>query len=257
MYSLIIIDDEKEISTGFATYFPWSQIGFFVVKTFRNGREALDYLKENRVDVIVTDIIMPVMTGIELAKELDSLELDMKPKIIFFSAYNDFEYAQKALEYGGSKYILKSTSYDELIQIFTNIKNKLDKERAQHEADDIKINNIPEENCKEDNDKIISIIKNYIDSNLKDATLEDAAALVYMSPSYVSKYFKSKTGITFLDYLIECRMRKAGQLLQDIQYKIYEISLMIGYTNAFNFTRSFKKYYGLTPKEYRHKNLNA
>ncbi len=103
------------------------------------------------------------------------------------------------------------------------------------------------------NEKIISVIKNYVESNFREVTLEDLTNQVHMNPDYISKFFKQKTGQNFSDYLIEVRMKKAAELLDDIRYKTYEISDMVGYSNSFNFTRTFKNYYGMSPREYRNK----
>lgn len=238
-YRLIIIDDEKEISSGFAQYFPWAQLGFKVTAQFSRAKEALDFVRENAVDVIVTDVIMPGMTGIEFAKELSLLKMDYRPSVVFFSAYDKFQYAQQALEYGGCQYILKSAGYDELVDIFSRLRRKLDACRPAGGAD------------ASGGDKVVSTIRRYVFEHPADASLEEASALVYLSPAYVSRYFKQKTGQNFADFLLEQRMQKAAGLLRDLQYKIYDISAMVGYSNPFNFTRSFKKHFGMTPKEYR------
>ena len=93
--------------------------------------------------------------------------------------------------------------------------------------------------------------KEYVKSNLADASLENTAVQVHLSPGYFSKLFHKITQSTFSDYLIQCRMERAGELLKDVTYKTYEISLMVGYDNPKNFSRAFKQYYKVTPREYR------
>jgi len=181
-YRIIIIDDEKEISTGFAQFFPWANLGFSVAGQFTDAGAALEYLRRNPVDVVISDVIMPGMTGIDLARELSTMTLTPQPLIILFSAHNEFEYARQALKYKCTDYILKSTDYDELLQIFQRIKEQLD-------ADSF----VPETDKDAETDRIINEIKEYIRENPSSANLEAAAARVYMSPSYVSRYFKQKT----------------------------------------------------------------
>ncbi|MFV0412142.1 MAG: response regulator, partial [Oscillospiraceae bacterium] len=113
-YKIVIIDDEKEISSGFAQFFPWAKLGYQVVAQYSGAREALEYLLQNPVDVVVSDIRMPGMTGIDLARELFEAELAHKPRSLLFSAYEEFEYARKALQYKCTDYLLKSTDYEEL-----------------------------------------------------------------------------------------------------------------------------------------------
>ncbi|MGG1513861.1 response regulator [Paenibacillus oryzisoli] len=238
MYKLLIADDDYEIRNGLCKYFPWDVVGFHVVGSVENGKEALEFIKRHDVDVILCDIKMPIMSGIDLASELSSL--NSKVNIIFFSAYKDFLFAQKALETGVRRYILKSTNYQELIQAFTHIKEELDQQ--QHSA------------AKQGQDmsgKIISTIKAYVATHYRDATLEDLAKLVHMNPDYLSKFFKKNAGVLFSEYLTQVRMEHAANYLNDIQYKTYEISDMVGYSNSFNFTRAFKNYFGMTPRDFR------
>jgi two-component system response regulator YesN len=102
---------------------------------------------------------------------------------------------------------------------------------------------------------IISHIKEYIHENYnKDITLEQIADHVFLSPVYVSRLFKEKTGENFSDYLVKVRMEKALKLLEEPRYKVYEVGYEIGYMSTKYFYKLFKKYYGCTPTEYR-KNL--
>lgn len=237
---LIIVDDEKEISNGFARFFPWDKLGFSVVGQFSRAKDALRFLKHNDVEVVVSDVIMPEMNGIEMAKEIRNMKKEKPVKIIFFSAYDEFVYAQKALEYGVSKYILKTTSYDELIEIFRLVKREF-----------VEAAHIRYQEPHGSEDQVLIRIKDYIERHLEDVTLSDLAKEVYMSPAYISRYFKSKTKKNFHIYLNEQRMEKAAVLLKDRNYRICDISSFVGYKNPFNFTRAFKKFYGITPSEYR------
>jgi YesN/AraC family two-component response regulator len=245
MYKLLIADDDYEIRNGLCKYFPWDSIGFHVVGDAENGQEAYDFIKNNEVDVILCDIRMPVMSGIDLAAELNAKYSHIQ--IIFFSAFKDFEYAQKALEAGVRRYILKSTNYNELIRAFTNIKEELDCTVTTQE-----LKGAPELSGSFP-EKIIATIKDYVRQHYKDVTLEDLSQQVHMNADYLSKFFKKHAGIRFSDYLTTVRMEEAAHLLEDIQFKTYEISDRVGYSNSFNFTRAFKNYYGMTPRDYRNR----
>lgn len=238
MYKLLIADDDYEIRNGLCKYFPWHTIGFHVVGNVENGNEALAFIRKQDVDVILCDIRMPIMSGIDLAAELNNSRSDVQ--VILFSAYQDFAYAQRAMEAGVRGYILKSTNYDDLIRTFQKIKLELD-DQTQPAA----------KSGQDMAGKIIATIKAYVDEHYKDVTLEDLAKLVHMNPDYLSKFFKKNAGMLFSEYLTQVRMNKAADYLGNIAYKTYEISEMIGYSNAFNFTRAFKNYYGMTPRDFR------
>jgi len=246
-YKMIIVEDESEIKQGLFTCFPWDKLGFEVVGLFENGKQALDYILQNKVDVVFCDIKMPVMSGIDLARILFLNSIPVK--VVFISGYQDFEFAQKAMKYGVRYYITKPATYDEVIEIFGLIRKELDqqsKDPQTHSEETKKQDLISIDNPE----SVIETVKEYIRRNYKEATLEDAAKLVYMNPYYLSRLFKCKTGKNFSDFLMEVRMRKALQLMKIPIYKLHEIGEMVGYKNPKNFTRAFKKYFGKSPSEF-------
>lgn len=245
MYTLLIADDDYEIRNGLSKYFPWDTIGFRVVGNAENGRQAMDYVSQHKVDVVLCDIKMPVMSGLELAREIHAKYEDVS--VILYSAYKDFEYAQQALEAGVKRYLLKSTNYQELVNAFERIKMELDK-GAQTDKD--------AESDGSYSEKVISTVKRYTEEHYKEVTLEKLAELVYMNPDYLSKFFKKHAGMLFSEYLTKVRMEKAAQFLGDIRYKVYEISDLVGYSNSFNFSRAFKQYYKMSPREYRDRKIH-
>ncbi|RAV22300.1 response regulator transcription factor [Paenibacillus contaminans] len=248
MYKLLLVDDEYEIRTGLCNFFPWDEIGFEVAGQAEHGKQALDFVQNHAVDVILCDIKMPVMTGIELAEELQKQK--SKIKIIFFSGHRDFEYAQKALSFGVKSYVVKSTKFSELVNVFKKVKDELDQEAHTAEPS---AKEIPEEAEEAQNfyDRVILTIKNHIKEHYKDVELDDVAKLVHMHPNYVSKLFKKQTGQNFSDYLLSVRMEKAVELLKDIRYRTFDVSAILGYSNVKNFTRTFKSYYGKSPRAFR------
>lgn len=252
MYKLLIADDEYEIRNGLHNYFPWNEVGFENIGVMEDGKKVLSYIKNAPVDVILSDIKMPLMDGIELAREV--YEQKMKIKIIFLSGYRDFEYAQKAIIYGVKNYIIKPTKYNELIEVFTRIKEELDSENASRSENPVNLQQEHIDDSHNSNNMVINTIKNYVNLHYCDVTLEDISKLIHMNFQYVSKFFKQKTGQNFSDYLIEVRMKKAIELLKDYKNKTYEVSDILGYSNPKNFTRTFKSYYGVGPREYRNSN---
>ena len=93
MYSLIIVDDEMKIREGIANLFPWKQNGFEIKGLFSNGKQALDYLRKNQNDVVMTDIQMPVMNGLELSTMIAREFPDTIH--VFLTGYQDFQYMQQ------------------------------------------------------------------------------------------------------------------------------------------------------------------
>lgn len=238
-YKLVIADDDDEIRNGLFSYFPWNSLGFDAVFQAEDGKEALDYIVSHPVDVVLCDIRMPRMTGLELASELRAAGLS--PCVILLSAYQDFSYAQQAIASGVHGYIVKTTHFDELVSIFTELKKELDGKSAL---------SLPEAENERFSSTIATVCR-YIENNYCSATLEEASRLVYLSPFHLSRLFRQATGSTFSAYLLQVKMERAAAFLRAGKQKTYEISSLVGYTNPKNFTRAFKAYYGITPNEYR------
>lgn len=126
LYKLMIVDDEEEIRLGVIRKINWENYGFIVVGDAENGKEALEMAEKLHPDVIMTDIKMPFMDGLELGKKV----MDIMPstKIIIFSGSDDFEYAHKAIKMNVVEYVLKPINSVELIEVLKRLKENLDNE---------------------------------------------------------------------------------------------------------------------------------
>ncbi len=239
MYRLIIIDDEEHVSNGISNIFPWENVGFEVVGIFNDGETALEYVYNHVVHVVMTDIRMPKLSGIDIAKQLSISKPEVK--VIFISGYSDFKYMKSAIVHSVCDYLLKPIKYEELLTCFQRVCEQLNKEKNVKE---------PEQHYSY-YQQIINTTLQYIDNHIQNASLEEVAIQINMSPSYLSRLIKEKSGKNFSTYLLEARMKKAAELLKSIKYKHYEIAFMVGYDNPKNFSRTFKQYYGMSPKEFR------
>lgn len=125
MYTLVIADDEQELREAIVNNVNWNSIGFDVVGQAENGIEALELVEKLNPDLLLTDIKMPFLSGIELARE--AREISPAMNIAFLSGYDDFSYAQQAIQYNIISYILKPISAAELTDEMTKIRIKMDK----------------------------------------------------------------------------------------------------------------------------------
>lgn len=202
MYSFILVEDDFHIRNGLSRFFPWNTLGFHLVESFENGKRALEFLKVNKVDVVLTDIRMPVVDGLTLARELKKISPDTQ--VIFLTAYRSFDYAKEALDYGVRNYIVKSTKYDDLLTIFSEIKKDLDnKKRKEREQGE------PHLKPAVDN-RIVRKVISAIDADISHASLQHLADSVQLNPVYLSRLFKEKTGINFSDYLLRKKNGNGG-----------------------------------------------
>ena len=235
MYTLLIVDDEKMIAEGVACLFPWEQIGFHPV-AFSDPKEALDYAESNDIQVVMTDIEMPGMSGIDLCRELSGKGI----RIVFMSSHQNYEYFRSAIHFQVTDYLLKPLKSSDILNVFERIRNELNAQAAIREGETPSYYS-----------RVMEQVKAYLEENYQSATLEEAAVRVNLSSTYLSRLFKQQGGIGFGEWLLKVRMEKACELLSDIQMKSYDIAWYIGYDNPKSFSRAFKSYYGITPMEYR------
>lgn len=120
MLRVLLVDDEPFISQGLSVLIDWKEEGYEIVKVATNGKEALDYLKENKVELIIADIQMPVMTGLELLAHIREDKVS-EAHFVVLSGYSDFNYAKQAIRYGCMDYILKPVSKEELLGIIRKV----------------------------------------------------------------------------------------------------------------------------------------
>ena len=234
-YSLIIVDDEEKIVTGIASLFPWEELGFCVVGMFTEAREALKYLADHPVDVVLTDIEMPGMNGIEFVTRIR----EMGPEeVVFFSSYDRYEYLRAAIRVDAEDFLLKPVKYAQLLECFGRIREKLSERSDKGNRE-----TVPE--------SIVEQVDRYLEENYRTATLEELSERLNLSQSYLSRMFKEKSGLGFRELLLKKRMEKACELLADESYMMYDIAYFIGYDNPKNFSRAFHNYFGESPMDYR------
>ena len=123
-YTIVIADDEEQLRHSLIRRIPWEEIGFQVVGEAENGIEALEQVERLEPDLLLTDIRMPFMSGIELARE--AREICPTMQIAFLSGHDDFSYAQQAIQYNIISYMLKPISSAELTEELKRIKRKID-----------------------------------------------------------------------------------------------------------------------------------
>ena len=239
MYSIMIVEDEYLVRQGIASLVNYEQFGMQVIAQAENGREAWQKFQENPADILLTDINMPQMNGLELSK----LVRDQAPKchIVFLTGYDDFDYARTAIKLGADDYLLKPFSKDDVEEMLAKVQTKLDKERKKAQ-----IQNLVDQGQHSELEEAIH--ERLADSEL---SLKNLAFQLGFSPSYLSVLIKKELGLPFQDYLIQERMKKAKLLLLTTDLKIYEIAEQVGFEDMNYFSQRFKQVVGLTPRQFK------
>ena len=239
MYSIMIVEDEYLVRQGIASLVDYEQFGMQVIAQAENGIEAWQKFQKNPADILLTDINMPQMNGLELAK----LVRDQAPKchIVFLTGYDDFDYARTAIKLGADDYLLKPFSKDDVEEMLAKVQTKLDKERKKAQ-----IQNLVDQGQHSELEEAIH--ERLADSEL---SLKNLAFQLGFSPSYLSVLIKKELGLPFQDYLIQERMKKAKLLLLTTDLKIYEIAEQVGFEDMNYFSQRFKQVVGLTPRQFK------
>lgn len=253
MMKLIIVDDEPRHRRGLANVIAKIRPDY-KINQFKNANEALDFLKENRVDIIITDIKMPILDGLAFIKNYQ--ENKFNTKIIILSGYANFEYAQNAIGLGVFDYILKPIDLDKVKEMINKVENSIkeDEEKRLKDINMIKLRRQDlQEKLNEDKTKaLFNVYIDYIKENyMKDISLEKISSRFNFNASYFSTMFKENAGMSFVKYLLKIRMENACELLIKSNKKIYEISDLVGYKDCKYFNRVFKKEMKVSPEEYR------
>ncbi|WP_332635004.1 response regulator transcription factor [Halalkalibacter flavus] len=250
MHKMLIVDDDWMISDSLKSMDEWIDLNIDVVSTAENGQEALYWLEKESIDIILTDIRMPHMNGLELTKHI--LDHKLKPAVIIMSSYEEFSYAQQALKYNAKGYILKPIDTNELFELI----KKVQQEMANKQQPPIEHNDQPVTESQTHQERLITNTISYIQSNyMEPLTLKYLSDRVHLSEHYLGQLFKTVTGESFMSYLTTYRMKRSCELLKNPVLKVYEISERVGYTDSKHFTKVFNKTHGCTPKEYRKNKL--
>ena len=244
--TILIVEDNNEIrhylSSGLAELFNTLEAG--------NGEEALEKLKDNEVDIIVTDVMMPVMDGIKLCKNVKQNIRTCHIPVIILSAKSEVKDQMEGLQMGADDYIPKPFS---LAILTTKIQNMMRTRRRmleryskslEVEPEKITFNAMDEALLK----RAVAIVEKNMD-NIEFST-DEFAREMNMSRSNLHLKLKAITGESTIDFIRKIRFNEAAKLLKDGRYTIAEVSTMVGFNTPSYFATSFKKYFGCLPTEY-------
>ena len=242
---ILVVDDEPIILNGLMTIIKRDTSLHLEMEAANDGVEALQKSQTFKPDLLITDINMPEMTGLELIKNMK--QLNLCNHFVILTGYDYFEYALQALRYGVIDYFLKPLNKPEILKII----HKLYLEIAT-EADD-QPNRFLKQTKGATYCRHIKEVLNYIHTNYEqDLCLDQLAESVNLHPTYLSSLFRKETGEKFIHYLHTFRIEKAKQMLKNnAELPIHKIALLVGYENKEHFYKVFKKYAGQTPKTFR------
>ena len=260
MYRVILAENEPLVRMGIKSMVNWEELDMRVVAECSDGVEAWAAYGTHNPDLIITDLKMPVMDGMELIRKIRAV--DSQVRILVLTGIEDFDYARQTIRYDVSNYILKLSCTAEKFTLI--LKRTLEELRKMNvsggknpDKDILPIRESmfcdyksPERDYPRKIVSALSIIRKDFD---KPISLQSVADDLNVSAGYLSRLFLSAMGRTFTDTLNQIRVERAKMLLTDRRLTAYRVGEMVGIGNATYFIRVFKKYTGETPNEYRSK----
>lgn len=250
---LLLVDDEIFAIQGIINGVNWEVLEYDEVLQANSYAQAVELLNEKRIDIAVCDIEMPDESGLELVGWIH--EHSPHTECIIFSCHDEFDFARQALQLSCLDYILKPVRYDFLTDVLRKAAETIKQKKHHNTLKDygqIYIDTIRRGSGAENNEDIVDKIVNYIDQHLQDdLSVRILANAAYVSPDHLTRLFKKRFGQTVTDYIFRQRMTLAGELLKDSKLTVTMVSDCVGYGNYSYFTEQFKKFYGMTPREYQ------
>ena len=244
MLKVLVVEDEEMIRKGIVLAVDWAALDCVVVGEAADGLQALKAVERYDPSLIITDLKMPNMDGIQMMEALRAR--GSRAYVIILTAYDSFSYAQSALRLGAVDFLLKPFHDGELEQAVTNLQHRL---AATHQPEDDTIPGLK----KGDKSKYVLQAMDYIGAHYGEQTISVSTIAQHLglSESHLSHLFRKETDYTIMNYLTRYRIHKAMELLRDCRLKVYEIAERVGYRDITYFSSTFKKVVGMSPSEFQ------
>ena len=242
MMKVLVVEDEEMIRKGIVLAVDWAALDGVVVGEASNGEEGLQAAERYAPTLIITDMKMPKMDGIEMLRRLR--EAGNNAFVIILTAYDSFAYAQSALRLGAVDFLLKPFHDGELEQAVQALRRRMEPSQGGPAIPGLK---------KGDKSKYVLQAMSYIGEHYDNPniTVAEIAQSIGISEGHLSHTFKKETDYTLLNYLTRYRIHKAMELLRDCRVKVYEVAQQVGYKDITYFSATFKKVVGISPSEYQ------
>lgn len=252
---ILIVDDELRSREGMKKILEVWAAGQYEILTASNGVAAMQILEEIPVELMITDIRMPEISGLALISQMREKRIQRQPSVILISGHAEFEYAQQAIHLSVVDYLLKPASREKLI---ASVEDAL---RAGEEQEHIvfmrKMADPQLMAIREEEAALSDPVRqamHYVEMHIEEAiSLQEVAGHVHLNGSYFSSLFKEQCQMNFSEYVARRKLQKAKELLLKTNLPIAEIASRTGYQTVKYFNKLFKEYDGMSPGQYRSK----
>lgn len=252
--TILIVDDEPKTRQGLKKMLETWSAGKCQILSAEDGHHALRILDETSVDLMITDIRMPEISGLSLADRIkESNNAAAEPSVILISGHAEFEYAQQAIQLGVFNYLLKPVGKDKLIPAVERaLEAGEERSRVGMMRKIVDAQLLEASSSETALSEPVKAALEYVDANLERMVgLREVAEHIHLNASYFSVLFKEQMQMTFSEFLARRRLQKAKEMLLTTKLPVAEISERVGYQTAKYFNKVFKEYEGRSPGLYR------
>lgn len=238
MYKAMIIDDNKVLADTLASQTIWEKNGFEIAAVCYDSLSGANAIAEHKPDLIVTDIRLPGTDGLKMIQSVR--EEVPQAQIIVISAYDDFQYAQRALRLGVLDYLLKPFSHEEMENTVARAAERIRENDEDAGVEPDAVHSLVE--------PILQWMEEHLDQRI---TAEMVAREFYMSTSRLNKLMQKHSKKGFRDLYMDLRMKKAKELLSDVRNCISDVAVKTGFQSYASFYRAFVRIANISPTRYR------
>ena len=241
---IVVVEDEYYVRKGIIQSFDWEKVDCEIVGEAANGKAGIEVVEETKPDLVIVDVEMPVMDGLEMVRHLKSRKC--MAEFVFLTAHQQFTYIHSALKLEAMDYLLNPFRFEDLEECIRKVRLKVHKADTPLEEQILFSKELQVKN---------SYIKNAVTYVRKHYAEEISSVMVAeeldINPAYFCRLFKKETGYTFGQYLTNYRIHVAEGLLNNFDLRINEVAEQVGIPDSNYFSQIFKKNIGMTPKEYQ------
>ena len=238
MYRTLIVDDEQSVHQAIRALVDWNALGVQPPGSAYHGAEALEIMETGRPQIVFIDMNMPKMNGVDFLEQASSRYPGSR--FIVVSGYDSFDFARAALRHNVVDYLLKPIDEEELAAALKKAVSLLPPQ--------------PEE--AQTADDIADDLKKYIDEHYREEiSLDFLAERFHFSREYIGRIFRSRHGYAVYEYILQVRMKQAVELLRNPKLTLPVIADFLGYSNANYFSKAFRRFYGISPIDFRNQHF--
>lgn len=251
MLKVLIAEDEDIIRKGLAYTIDWLKLGYVLVGEAANGQEGVEKIRELKPDVVIADIMMPKINGLEMIRRAKK---EVRFRSVILTSYAEFDYAKEAIELKAYEYLMKPVDVDKLKEIMTNLRMEIENDNKKEIVFQQKSQGMDTSLLSPGSSYKNAYVKKTIDiikeRYTEKISIENISETLEVSSSYLSRKFKEETGHTYLEFLNMYRVQQAIKLLDEGVYRVYQVSDMTGFSDYKHFCLVFKRYTKTSPTEF-------